>query len=191
MKIQIDLEGLEAIIKDSAKKNTEESIDDAIKEVAHTYIENNFKQKIEEAVNNAIENHINQYLATAEITVGNPFDGESVVKYTPDQYINMKIGEVFKDNCFTIKEKDPYYRGGYKEKKVSFEDYIKKEFNYTSLIESEMKKFISNFKKELSNYFKETYTREMEKTLCSSVVDVIMQDDNFKKINDKISRLCE
>ena len=53
MKIQIDLEGLEDIIKDSAKKNTEESIDDAIKEVAHTSIENHFKQKIEEAVNNS------------------------------------------------------------------------------------------------------------------------------------------
>ena len=55
MKVNIDFEGLEELIKHSAEKNVEEAIDDAIKTVAHTYIDNNFKYKIEEAVDTAIK----------------------------------------------------------------------------------------------------------------------------------------
>ena len=65
------------------------------------------------------------------------------------------------------------------------------EFDADKLIKEHLTQFAKDTKKEISDHMKETYNKELQSTLCDSIVDIIMQNKEFKNINDNIKRLGE
>ena len=187
MKITIDLENLQSIIEEVAEKQTGGAIEDAIRSVAMNYVTANYKDMIEAITDEIMEQSIRDYIEKTELQIGGGLSSEPVLM-TPKQYINTTIENTFKERAFTVK-KDNGYR--MVEEKVTFEDFIKKELNPTSQIQSVMNSFARKTKEEINRLIKNTYNSELSKAVGASVVDVIFESEQFKRINNNIKRLSE
>ena len=187
MKITLDLENLQGVIEEVAKKQTGEAIEDAIRSVATSFINANYKDKIEQITNEILEQSIRDYIDKTEIPIGTGLGCEPIMM-TPRQYINSTIEKTFQDKTFTIKVEGTYRT---EERKIGFDDFIKSELNPTTQIQAAMKDFARDTKSEINRLIKDTYNSELSKAVGASVVDVIFESEQFKRINNNIKRLSE
>ena len=106
MKVTIDMENLENIVESALNKNVEQAVKEAAKEEVRNKVNEVLKEKIEEIVNSSIESYINEYIKTAKVQVGDSWKGEEIKEYTVEQYLKLKIIDIFDNKSFEIKKKD-------------------------------------------------------------------------------------
>lgn len=189
MKVTIDLENLDYLVEKSLEETTKDSVQTAVDTIVKARVEEKYGETIDNLVTTMMEDSIRNYLETTELTVGDSFTGD-VQTVTPKQYINNKISQIFNDKAFKNTVKDGYY-GGSRTETVTFEQWLKREFDADKLIKEHLTQFAKDTKKEISDHMKDTYNKELQSTLCDSIVDIIMQNKEFKNINDNIKRLGE
>jgi hypothetical protein len=185
MKINIEMDNLQKVVEETASRTVENSIEETISKIILNFIEANFKQVIEDKVNNLMNEYIIKYINEAEITVGGGFD-EPIKTYTPKEYINKLIKDIFDSQTFKIKVFSPY--SGTVDKKVTFDELVKDEFAINETIKNKMVQYSKDLKKDIDKHIKETYDKALQETLSSTIVDIIMQDESFKHINNQIKR---
>ena len=184
MKINIEMDNLQKIVEETASRTVENSIEEVISKIIFNFIEANFKQVIEDKINELMNEYIIKYINEYEITVGGGFDG-SIKTYTPKEYINKLIKDVFDSKTFKIKVPSSY---GTVDKKVTFDEIVKDELAINETIKNKMIQYSKDLKKDIDKHIKETYDKALQETLSSTIVDIIMQDESFKHINNQIKR---
>lgn len=189
MKITIDMENLNSIIEDVVKKNTEEVLEDFVSQRVRTSLESNFGKIIEEEVSDKMREYIQTYLESYVITVGGGLSEDGVQQYTPREYINKIINNTFRDRKLTTYVKGSY--GDITKKEVTFEEFIKDSLDPTSQIKRHMELFAKDVKGQVNSLLKTEYNNALMKALSGVVMDTIMEDEEFKRINDSIKRLSE
>jgi hypothetical protein len=189
MKITIEMENLNKIVEDAIAKNTDNTIQEYVAEKTKSILDAQYKETIEELVNNAVKQSINQYIDNYSITVGNPFTGEQTRTFTPREYINHTIAEIFEKKLFT--EVTSSYYGGKDTKTITFEEYIKKSFDFNAEIKKHMDSFSTSLKREVKANLENAYNRATRDALSDVVMDTIMENEKFKNISNNIKRLGE
>lgn len=190
MKITIEMENLNKIVEDAIAKNTDTTIQEYVAEKTKSILDAQYKEIIEELVNNAVKQSINQYIDNYFITVGNPFTGSEPRTFTPREYINHTIAEIFEKKLFTEQVTDSW-SGRKDTKTITFEEYLKKQFDFSAEIKKHMDSFSASLKREVKANLESAYNRATRDALSDVVMDTIMENEKFKNISNNIKRLGE
>lgn len=190
MKITIEMENLNKIVEETVKNNTEETIQDYVAQKTKSILDESYRDIIDEQINSAIKQSIQTYLDCYQIQVGNPFNGEELRTFTPREYINHTISEIFEKKMFT-KEVEDSWSGQKKVKTTTFEEYMKLHFDFASEIKKYMDSFAAGLRREVKNKLESEYNRATREALSDVVMDTIMENEKFKNISNSIKRLGE
>lgn len=190
MKIDINFENLDKIIEDVIKHNTGEIIEDWVRQTVQSTLERDYKDIIENKVHEEIKTAIDSYINNYKISLGNPLAGEDIQYFTPHEYINYTIANVFDKKVLTEEVTDSW--SGRKEKKeTSFEDFLKSKFDFTKTIKMYMDDFAKDLRLQINSLLKESYNKATRDAISDVVLDTIMENDKFKSISNNLKRLGE
>lgn len=187
MKVTIEMDNLQGIIEEAAKQNTKEVIEDWVKERTQSILDKDYKDIINEVVTAKIKEYITTYIDCYQISVGGGLDGTPIQYYTPREYINKIITDTFRDKKLTTYVERSY--GGRDKKEVTFEEFIKEHLNPTYEIQHHMEALGKSVKNEVSALLKKEYDKSLQNALSGVIMDVIMENEAFKNVNDNIKRL--
>ena len=189
MKVTIEMDNLQSIIEAAAEKNTAEVIEDWVRQTTKSILDRDYKNAIEEVVTAKIKEYINTYIENYQIAVGGGFDDTAIQYYTPREYINKIISDTFRDRKLTTYVERSY--GGRDKKEVTFEELIKEHLNPTFEIQRHMESLAKGVKSEVSTLLKKEYDKSLQNALSGVIMDVIMENEAFKNVNNNIKRLSE
>ena len=189
MKVTIEMDNLQSIIEATARKNTEEVLEEFVKERTKEVLEREYGKLIEEQVTEKMKEYISTYIECYQLAVGGGLSSDDVEYMTPRQYINKIISDTFRDRKLTTYIERSY--GGTVEKEVTFEEFIKEHLNPTSEIQRHMTSLAKSVKQDVSTLLKTEYDKSLQNALSGVIMDVIMQNDAFKNINNNIKSLGE
>ncbi len=189
MKVTIEMDNLQAMIEAAAKQNTQEVIEDWVRQTTTSILDRDYKDIINEVVTSKMKEYITTYIDCYQISVGGGFDGTPVQYYTPREYINKIISDTFRDKKLTTYVERSY--GGRDKKEVTFEELIKDHLNPTFEIQRHMEALGKSVKSEVSSLLKKEYDKSLQNALSGVIMDVIMENEAFKNVNDNIKRLGE
>jgi len=187
MKVTIEMDNLQSVIEGAVKKNTGEVIEDWVRQTTTSILDRDYKEVIEEVVTSKMKECIDTYISNYQLAVGGGFEGTPIQYYTPHEYINKIISDTFRDKKFTTYVERPY--GGKDKKEVTFGELIKDILNPTLEIQRHMESLAKGVKSEVNILLKKEYDKSLQNALSGVIMDVIMQNQEFKNINDNIKRL--
>lgn len=189
MKVNIDMENLENLIKTTMEENIEKVVKNEINKVVSKTIESKSKAAIEEIVSMKMVDFINEYIETSKITVGGGFYSKEEAKtYTISEYIKKELADSLSKGKLKIKSNDRYGDGF---KDVTFEEFIKQSFDIEGAIKKELESFMSKTKKEINSKIDETFTDVTKNMLSETVFNVLMKNDTFAKIKDNVKCIAD
>lgn len=186
MKVNIDMENLTEIVEGSLKASINEVIHNTISEIVANSIKKQFAEKIEDVVGQRLTEYINEYLDTSKITVGGGW-GEETKEYTASEYIKQHIGEMMRQNQFTVTETSGYNSG--RKVQTTFEDYVKRNLDIDTTIKKSLDEFCSSTKQRITRELKNSFDESMKSMLSSTVLDMLMKTDTYQKINTSLTLL--
>lgn len=189
MKVIIDMENLENIVESALNKNVEQAVKEAAKEEVRNKVNEVLKEKIEEIVNSSIESYINEYIKTAKVQVGDSWKEEEIKEYTVEQYLKLKITDIFENKSFEIKKKDSW--GGYTKQKISFQEYLDEKLIVDSDVKRRIDEMAKNIKSDVSTKIRSLFNDSMRNILAENMFEIIAASDNYKKISNSLKLLGE
>ena len=189
MKVNIEMGNLGDNVADVIEQNIQKTIEDIIATEVRKFVDQNYKSVIEEIANQKMSEYVENYIKTATITVGGGWDSKNnpVETYTVEEYIKKQIGDIISEQSFTVKKKDNW--GDYRNEKMSFEDFIKKEFNADEIVGKQLQTFMKSTKESITNQIKEMFDATTKNMLSETVFNMLVSTDTYSKINNGIKML--
>ena len=189
MKAIIDMENLEAMI--------ERNLNDHLEVIINEQVENCVKGKIEELARNAIaekvtenfQKFVDEYISTTKIKVdGNSYwDDDEVKEFTVEQYIKYELKNRLESKKMRVKSHNRY--SDYEE--VSFEDYIKNQFDADDLIKADLDSFLDGVRKQINQTVKDTFDKSTKDMLSNTVLSILTANDTYRKIENNIKCIAD
>ena len=194
MKVTIDLENLEGLVKGTIETNIETVVKEQVEAVIKKTIDKLAKDTINDAVSSNFERFVNEYIANTVIKVGgNSYwgdDGEAK-EYTVEQYIKSELKARLESN--TLKAKKKGRSSSYSDdfEKVSFEEYINRQFNFEDMITTELDKFMDDIRKNVNKTMKDTFDNSTKSMLSTAVLSILSANDTYKQIENNIKCIAD
>ncbi len=158
-------------------------IDDIKKELI-----DDMREDLKRTVNEEIHAIVNEVYANHKVVIGSFYDDEAKEELTVDQYI-MKVTRdcVARDGTISVEYKDSW--NDTCKKQVTIKDYIDSKISY-----NELKKTIDREIEQLQNRIniraKQMFNDQMTSVLSNTVVNILMQNDTYKKIYGNIAEIA-
>lgn len=189
MKLAIELENLEKNVQDVLEQNATDVIKNCVFEMIRNEVNEVVKETISLEVNNNITSYVREYLTTTTIKVGGGFyDKKEEETFTVDQFIKKEIADCMQSKTLTTRKRDRY--GDCKTNTVSFEEFIKNEFD----IEEDVRCMLSSFMKEVRNdvnkKIENQFNEATKQTLSDNILTLLSKNDTFVKIQDNIKSIA-
>lgn len=184
MKLTLELENLEQIVKTTLNENLESVITDTIKSLAKDEVSNKAKVIIEKIVNREISKYIREYIETATITFGGGWDRETKT-CTVKEYLQSRMNECLQNKTF--KKEDRY--GSYSQT-ISFEEYIKSQIDINGEIKKRLKEFAEDIRKDVNENINQIFTESTKNTLSETVLSVLMATETYQKITNSVKMIA-
>ena len=154
------------------------------------------KEKIQYTVGEIIKEIILDYMQNEKITIGGNsfFDKEPLETYSMKEYAKKCIGESIKDNKFRVVtsiEKDRY--SGYKTKttEYSYDEYIRSGLAIGNDVKEYIDKQVMEIKNNVNKDVKNIFDESTKKMLSESVLNVLMANDTYKKIESNLACIAD
>ena len=189
MKAIIDMENLEAMI--------ERNLNDHLEVIINEQVENCVKRKIEELARNVIAEKVTEnfqkfvdvYISTTKIKVGGNsyWDDDEVKEFTVEQYIKYELKKRLESKKLRVKSNNRY--SDYEE--VSFEDYIKSQFNANDIIKTDLDSFLDGVRKQINQTVKDTFDKSTKDMLSNTVLSILTANDTYRKIENSIKCIAD
>lgn len=190
MKVNIEMENLEKVVQQTMEKNMEKVIQEEVYKLVNLKITELSRDVISNIVNMRMEQFVNEYIEKATITVGGGFYSREEAKtYTVEEYIKKEIAEILNNQKLKIKKEDRY--GNNDTTTVSFEEYIKKSFDASALIKTQLDTFMTDVKNQINKNVKELFDSTTKKMLSDTVLNMLMQNDTFVQLNNSIKNIAD
>ena len=147
MKITIDLENLENLVQNSIEENIETVVRNQVDNVVRKMAEEVAKDAIEDKVSENFQRFVDEYIANTKIKIGGGYwDDSEVREYTVEEYIKKKLKEKLESNSLRVKAAK--YNSEYKN--VTFEEYIKSQFDFNEEIKKAVDEFTDGIRKQVN-----------------------------------------
>lgn len=194
LKIEFDTEnfanGIVAAVTSEVKKNLEASIIEQIKKE----VLDDLKEKVRLSTHEIIKDIIVEFMENEKIKIGGSsfWDDEPLKELSMLEYAKKCVGDSVKGGKFkvvTSYEKDRYdnrYRA--KTQEFTFADYIRSELAIGNDIKDYIDKQVVEIKNNVNRDVKKIFDDSTKKMLSESVLNVLMANDTYKKIENNL--LC-
>lgn len=195
MKVTIDLENLESLVKETTENNIETVIKEQVKERVNKKIEELAKKEISDAVSSNFQRFVDEYIKNTTIKVGgNSYwddEDEEQKEYTVEQYIKKELKERLESK--TLKAKKKGRTSSYSDdfEQVSFEEYISRSFNVDDLIKSDLDKFMDGIRKDINKTMKKTFDSSTKNMLSGAVLSILTANDTYRQIENQIKCIAD
>lgn len=187
MKVTIDMENLEDVIKQSCEKNAESAMQAAMKSAVKEKIDAALKDKADEYIAQKIDEYIQAYLSETKIQVGNSWSGEGVKEYTVEEYVKKQISDILGNQKFTRKVKDRW--GDWNEETIDFKAYIDSKIDVDGTIKPYMENIARQVREDVNRRIKSMFDDAMRRNLADNVFAIVSSSDTYKKVADSIKLL--
>ena len=158
MKVTIDLENLETLVQTTIEKNIETIVNEQISLTVNEVAERLGEKVIKDKVSENFQRFVDEYITNTKIKTGGSYwDNTEDQEYTVEQYIKKELKDRLDSN--KLKAKKPGRSSSYSDdfEQVSFEEYIKRQFDFDDMIKKELDKFMDDIRKQVNKTMKETF----------------------------------
>lgn len=171
--------------------------DEVLAEIKREVLEDGFKEKIHNAAHSIVKEMIDDYVENEKITIGgNSFWGdESLQEFTMQEYAKKCIADSIKEGRFYIVT--GYRKGRYSDSyeaersSLTYADYIRSKLAIGNDIKEYIDEQIIEIKNNVNTNVKELFDSSTKKMLSESVLNILMANDTYKKIESGIACIAD
>lgn len=182
MKITLELDNLEGIVTDVLSENLKSVVQQEVNKIIQDKIQES-KENIEVIVSDKISEFTDEYIKTAQISVGGGWNKDPEV-YTIEQYIQKEINDRIESGKILIK--NDYHSDKYQ----SISDYIQHRLNVDELITKKINNFTEAFKRDINSKISDTFNQATQSALSDSILNVLMHNDTYIDMQNSIKRIA-
>jgi len=186
MRVTIDLENLESIVKGTIETNLEAVVREQVESVVKKTIDQMAKDVINDTVSANFERFANEYITTTVIKVGNSWRDEKIEEYTVENYIKRELKARLESGVLRVKKKGKTSSYSDDFENVSFEEYINRQFNCDDMIKKDLDNFMDDIRKDINKTMKETFDNSTKNMLSNAVLSILNANDTYRKIENNI-----
>lgn len=198
LEIKFNMKGFsEGIIEEVRQEVVKSLRAEMLEEIKKEVFAGSIKEKIQLSAHEIVKDMIDDYVAHEKITVGgNSFwDDEPLKEYSMQEYAKKCIADAIKERKFHVVtgyEKDRYSeRFQAKTKSFTFEDYIRSELAIGNDIKEYLDEQIREIKDSVNKNVKELFDASTKQMLSESVLNILMANDTYKKIENGIACIAD
>lgn len=193
MKVTIDLENLESIVKGTIETNIETVVKEQVEAVIKKTIDKMAKDTIYDAVSSNFERFVNEYITTTTIKVGGNsyWDDEESKEYTVEQYIKRELKARLESKTLRAKKKGSKSSYDSDFENVSFEEYINRQFDFEDMIKKDLDKFMDDIRKNVNKTMKDTFDNSTKSMLSNAVLSILSANDTYRQIENNIKCIAD
>lgn len=193
MKVTIDLENLESIVKGTIETNIETVVKEQVEAVIKKTIDKMAKDTIYDAVSSNFERFVNEYITTTTIKVGGNsyWDDEESKEYTVEQYIKRELKARLESKTLRAKKKGSKSSYDSDFENVSFEEYINRQFDFEDMIKKDLDKFMNDIRKNVNKTMKDTFDNSTKSMLSNAVLSILSANDTYRQIENNIKCIAD
>lgn len=198
LEIKFDMKGFsEGIVRDVRQEVVESLRAEMLEEIKKEVFAGSIKEKIQLSAHEIVKDMIYDYVAHEKITVGgNSFwDDEPLKEYSMQEYAKKCIADAIKDGRFHVVT--GYEKNGYsdrlyaKTESFKFDDYIRSELAIGNDIKEYLDEQIREIKDSVNKNVKELFDASTKQMLSESVLNILMANDTYKKIENGIACIAD
>lgn len=149
--------------------------------------------------NEVVKEIITDYMQNEKIKIGGSsfWDDEPLQEFTMQEYAKKCIGDAIKNGKFHVFngwEKDRYSsakRMKPSETTIGFEEYIRSELALGNDMKKYMDEQIMEIRDSVNKGVKEMFDASMKQTLSESVLQVLMANETYQKIQSNIACIAD
>ncbi len=198
LKIEFDTEnfanGIVAAVTSEVKKNLEASIIEQIKKE----VLDDLKEKVRLSTHEIIKDIIVEFMENEKIKIGGSsfWDDEPLKELSMLEYAKKCVGDSVAQGKFKVVtgyEQDRYSKSGYRAKTQEFEfsDYIRSQLAIGNDIKEYIDKQVMEIKNNVNRDVKKAFDDSTKKMLSESVLNVLMANDTYKKIESNLACIAD
>ena len=192
MKVTIDLENLETLVQTTIEKNIETIVNEQISLTVNEVAERLGEKVIKDKVSENFQRFVDEYITNTKIKTGGSYwDNTEDQEYTVEQYIKKELKDRLDSN--KLKAKKPGRSSSYSDdfEQVSFEEYIKRQFDFDDMIKKELDKFMDDIRKQVNKTMKETFDNSTKNMLSTAVLNILNANDTYRQIENNIKCIAD
>lgn len=192
MKVTIDLENLENLVQTTMEKNIENIVKTQVESAVHEVADDLAKKEIRDTVADNFQRFVDEYIATTKITVGGGYWGDTERKeYTVEQYIKNELKNKLESKTLRVKKKgrSSSYSDDYED--VSFEEYIKRQFNFENDIKKVLDTFMDDIRTQVNTTMKNTFDAATKNMLSTAVLNILGANETYRQIEHNIKCIAD
>lgn len=192
MKVTIDLENLENLVQTTMEKNIENIVKTQVESAVHEVADDLAKKEIRDTVADNFQRFVDEYIATTKITVGGGYwDNTESKEYTVEQYIKKELKNKLESKTLRVKKKgrSSSYSDDYED--VSFEEYIKRQFNFENDIKKVLDTFMDDIRTQVNTTMKNTFDVATKNMLSTAVLNILGANETYRQIEHNIKCIAD
>ena len=188
MKITIDLENLENLVQNSIEENIETVVKKQVDNVVRKMAEEVAKGAIEDKVSENFQRFVDEYIVNTKIRVGGGYwDDSDAREYTVEEYNKKQLKEKLESNSLRVKASR--YNSEYKN--VTFEEYIKSQFNFNEEIKKAVDEFTDGIRKQVNDAMKDAFDNSTKNMLSATVLNILNANETYRKLENNIKCIAD
>ena len=184
--------GIVAAVVQSLKENIYKEVVDQIRKECLEDI----REKIQVQTGEIIKEIIDDYMNTEKIAVGgnSVWDDEPKEELTFIQYVKRCMKNIIKNGKFKVVksvEKNRYSdKYVIKTEDFSFDEYIKANCGIDNEVKAYLDKEVDKVRQKINKDIKDTFDETTRNMLSQSVLNILMANDTYKKIESNIASIA-
>lgn len=182
MKVTLDMENLGKLVGDAVEASLDNIIREEVRGMIVKQTQSAAKEIVETIVNEKLEEYVKDYIKTATISVGGGWNSAPKV-YSVEEYIKKEISDIMESQ--KLKTNDRY------NPTVTFEDFIKSQFDANVLVKKQLEQFMKKVKDDINNNVNNMFNQTTQAALSSAVMNMLMKSDTFLDMQDSIKRITD
>ncbi|MCI8978703.1 MAG: hypothetical protein HFI99_17125 [Lachnospiraceae bacterium] len=198
LEIKFNMENFAAgIMRNVAAEVKKNLYSEIVREIKDEVLED-IKDKIQYATGDIIKGIVKEFMDTEKVRIGGNsiWDDEPKEELTLFQYAKRCVKNCIENSEFRIVrsiEKDRYAKGGYTAKtvKYTFAEYLMQHLGIDDEVKSYLDKQVDEVREKVNRDVKAAFDESTKTMLSNAVLQVLMANDTYKKIESNISCIAD
>lgn len=193
IEIKFDADGFAAGIVGAVKAQLKEELyNQVVNEIKEECLAN-IREKIQIQSGEIVKDAIQEFINNEKVVINDdPFGEGGREEITFGQYIKKCFKDIITNSRFKVfksLERDRWISGGYRFKydEYSFEEYIQANCGIDNEIKKYLDEQVDKMRKEINKNVKNTFDEATRNMLSQSVLNILMANDTYKKIESNIA----
>lgn len=196
IEIKFDAEGFAAGIVGAVESQLRQGLYNQIVDEIKRECLKDIREKIQIQSGEIVKDAIQEYINNEKVVINDdPFGEGNKEEITFGQYIKKCFKDIITNGRFKVfkcVEKDKWTSSGYRIKTddYSFEEYIQANCGIDNEIKGYLDKQVDIMRNEINKNVKATFDESTRNLLSQSVLNILMANDTYKKIESNISSIA-